>query len=184
MNLPALTQTRQTPSPLGPMLLAVSPQGLCGVWFLDQKHFPPVTALQATQLTSTAAARSTDTASDAHAWLDQAAQQLADYFAGQRQHFDLPLDLSAGSAFQQSVWHALLDIGRGQTQSYGALAARVGRPSAARAVGDGRVQPHQHHRALPPRGGQQRLSHRLRGRIRSQGGAVAVGGVLVVSTRA
>ena len=135
MNLPALTQTRQTPSPLGPMLLAVSPQGLCGVWFLDQKHFPPVTALQATQLTSTAAARSTDTASDAHAWLDQAAQQLADYFAGQRQHFDLPLDLSAGSAFQQSVWHALLAIGRGQTESYGELATRVGRPSAARAVG-------------------------------------------------
>ena len=135
MNLPALTQTRQTPSPLGPMLLAVSPQGLCGVWFLDQKHFPPVTALQATQLTSTAAARSTDTASDAHAWLDQAAQQLADYFAGQRQHFDLPLDLSAGSAFQQSVWHALLAIGRGQTESYGALATRLGRPSAARAVG-------------------------------------------------
>ena len=33
------------------------------------------------------------------------------------------------------MWHALLDIGRGQTQSYGALAARVGRPSAARAVG-------------------------------------------------
>ena len=135
MNLPALTQTRQTPSPLGPMLLAVSPQGLCGVWFLDQKHFPPVTALQATQLTSTAAARSTDTASDAHAWLDQAAQQLADYFAGQRQHFDLPLDLSAGSAFQQSVWHALLAIGRGQTESYGELATRLGRPSAARAVG-------------------------------------------------
>ena len=131
MNLPALTQTRQTASPLGPMLLAASPLGLCGVWFLDQKHFPPDAALQAAQAPSVATA-----VSDAsQAWLDQAAQQLADYFAGQRQHFDLPLDLSAGSAFQQSVWHALLDIGRGQTESYGALAARVGRPSAARALG-------------------------------------------------
>ena len=45
------------------------------------------------------------------------------------------MDLSAGSAFQQSVWHALLAIGRGQTESYGALATRLGRPSAARAVG-------------------------------------------------
>lgn len=131
MKLPALTQTRKTPSPLGPILLAASPQGLCGVWFVDQKHFPPTTALQATPTTSAGSGASVDS----QAWLDQAAQQLADYFSGQRQHFDLPLDLSAGSAFQQSVWQALLAIGRGQTESYGALAARVGRPSAARAVG-------------------------------------------------
>jgi methylated-DNA-[protein]-cysteine S-methyltransferase len=113
------------------MLLAASPQGLCGVWFVDQKHYPLDTALQAAQAPCLAAC-----AFDAsQAWLDQAAQQLAQYFAGHRQHFDLPLDLSVGSTFQQSVWHVLLDISRGQTESYGTLAARVGRPSAARAVG-------------------------------------------------
>jgi methylated-DNA-[protein]-cysteine S-methyltransferase len=131
MNLPALTQTRQTASPLGPMLLAASPLGLCGVWFLDQKHFPPDASLQATETTSA----STGVFDASQTWLDQAAQQLVDYFAGHRQHFDLPLDLSVGSTFQQSVWHVLLDISRGQTESYGTLAARVGRPSAARAVG-------------------------------------------------
>ncbi len=135
MNFPALTQTRQTPSPLGPMLLAASPLGLCGVWFLDQKHFPPDAVLQAAQTGSSALTRTSDASSPAQAWLSETAQQLTHYFAGQRQHFDLPLDLSAGSAFQQSVWHALLAIGRGQTESYSALAARVGRPSAARAVG-------------------------------------------------
>jgi methylated-DNA-[protein]-cysteine S-methyltransferase len=133
MNFPTFTQTRENPSPLGPMLMAASPQGLCGVWFLDQKHFPPTTALSAIPTaTKTASAAAP---ADPQAWLDQAAQQLTQYFAGRRQHFDLPLDLSTGSAFQQSVWRALLDIDRGQTQSYGALAARVGRPSAARAVG-------------------------------------------------
>jgi methylated-DNA-[protein]-cysteine S-methyltransferase len=129
MNLPAFTQTREIPSPLGLILLAASPQGLCGVWFLDQKHFPPATTLQATQT------KPSTTSADSEIWLTQATQQLDHYFTGHRQHFDLPLDLSAGSAFQQSVWHALLTIGRGQTESYGGLANRVGRPSAARAIG-------------------------------------------------
>jgi methylated-DNA-[protein]-cysteine S-methyltransferase len=65
----------------------------------------------------------------------QAQTQLAQYFAGQRQHFDLPLDLSQGSALQQLVWQALLEIAPGQTCSYGQLARRIGRPQAARAVG-------------------------------------------------
>jgi len=128
MKTPAHIQTRPSTSPLGPMLLAASPLGLCGVWFVNQKHYPLDRALQAPTVASVASDAS-------QAWLDQAAQQLTHYFAGHRQHFDLPLDLSIGTAFQQSVWHALLDISRGQTESYGALAARVGRPSAARAVG-------------------------------------------------
>ena len=133
MKIHAHIQTRSSTSPLGPMLLAASPQGLCGVWFVNQKHYPLDTALQAAQAPSVAAIAAGSDASQV--WLDQADQQLSHYFAGQRQHFDLPLDLSAGSAFQQSVWRALLAIGRGQTESYGALATRVGRPSAARAVG-------------------------------------------------
>ena len=67
--------------------------------------------------------------------LRQAAAQLADYFAGRRDSFDLPLDLSHGTAFQQSVWQALRAIPAGQTTSYGALSAGVGKPAAVRAVG-------------------------------------------------
>lgn len=46
-----------------------------------------------------------------------------------------PLDLTQGTAFQQSVWHALQAIAAGQTRSYGEVAAALGRPKAARAVG-------------------------------------------------
>lgn len=60
--------------------------------------------------------------------------QLAEYFAGARTEFDLPLHL-VGSAFQRRVWAALLGIPYGHTTSYGVLAAAIGAPGAARAVG-------------------------------------------------
>lgn len=63
-----------------------------------------------------------------------ACEQLAAYFAGERQEFDLRL-APAGTQFQRSVWQALLDIPYGQTQSYGDLAQRIGNPKASRAVG-------------------------------------------------
>lgn len=66
--------------------------------------------------------------------LAQAAAQLAEYFAGQRQSFTVPL-APRGTPFQQEVWRALCAIPYGQTRSYGQLAAALGRPSAARAVG-------------------------------------------------
>jgi methylated-DNA-[protein]-cysteine S-methyltransferase len=61
-------------------------------------------------------------------------EQLSAYFAGRLTQFDLPLRF-AGTAFQNKVWTALCDIAFGETISYGALAARIGQPSASRAVG-------------------------------------------------
>jgi methylated-DNA-[protein]-cysteine S-methyltransferase len=61
-------------------------------------------------------------------------EQLAEYFAGQRQQFDLPLKL-AGTPFQQRVWQELVRIPFGTTITYAQLAQRVGRPTASRAVG-------------------------------------------------
>lgn len=66
--------------------------------------------------------------------LARARQQLGEYFAGERARFDLPL-APAGTDFQRRVWAALLDIPLGQTLSYAELAARLGQPAAARAVG-------------------------------------------------
>ena len=63
-----------------------------------------------------------------------AAGQLDAYFAGELTHFDLPL-APRGSDFQQRVWAALQEIPYGQTESYGELAARIGSPGGARAVG-------------------------------------------------
>lgn len=100
-------------SPLGPILLeeeggAVTGLRFCGQEVPAQGPVSPVLA--------------------------QAAAQLAEYFAGQRQSFTLPL-APRGTPFQQEVWRALCAIPYGQTRSYGQLAAALGRPSAARAVG-------------------------------------------------
>jgi methylated-DNA-[protein]-cysteine S-methyltransferase len=66
--------------------------------------------------------------------LSAAAQQLLEYFAGQRTHFDLPLN-AGGTEFQQSVWSALAAIPFGELRSYRDIALEVGRPKAVRAVG-------------------------------------------------
>lgn len=60
--------------------------------------------------------------------------QILEFFAGKRDRFDVRL-APAGTAFQKQVWGALQRIPFGQTQSYGQLAAALGRPGAARAVG-------------------------------------------------
>jgi methylated-DNA-[protein]-cysteine S-methyltransferase len=113
-------------SPLGPLLLAASDQGLAGVWFDDQQHRPPDAAVAAW------------CENPQHPLLQQAAQQLGAYFQvapDATQRFDLPLDLSAGTAFQQAVWRVLLEIPSGKTHSYAQVAQAVGSPTAVRAVG-------------------------------------------------
>lgn len=119
---PTLVRTRYA-SPLGPMLLAASGQGLAGVWFEGQRHLPDAALM----------ARWTEQAD--HALLREAARQLDDYFAGRRNAFDLPLDLRHGTAFQRAVWEALRAIAPGTTTSYAALGQRIGNPAAVRAVG-------------------------------------------------
>ena len=64
----------------------------------------------------------------------EAIRQLTEYFDGERQEFDLPLRLS-GTEFQLLVLEELRRIPYGETTSYGAIAARIGRPKAVRAVG-------------------------------------------------
>lgn len=116
---PSTVQARYL-SPLGPMIVAATDSGLAGVWFEGQRHLPDSSGWPH---------------APGHPVLATAVQQLSDYFAGRRTRFDLPLDLQGGTAFQQSVWQALLAIPSGATTSYGDLSQRVGRPSAVRAVG-------------------------------------------------
>lgn len=63
-----------------------------------------------------------------------AIEQLTAYFAGELTAFNLTL-APEGTAFQQSVWRALLTIPYGETTTYGAIARQIGRPAAIRAVG-------------------------------------------------
>lgn len=66
--------------------------------------------------------------------MEELIKQLEEYFAGQRQTFEIPLK-EAGTDFQKSVWKALREIPYGETQSYKQIAEAVGNPKAARAVG-------------------------------------------------
>ena len=118
-----LTETVSLDSPLGPLILAATERGLSGVWFMDQRHIP------------SAELRHSWRPNPNNAVLLSAATQLTAYFSGRLRPFDLALDLSAGTAFQQSVWQALLQIPTGQSQTYGELARQLARPQAVRAVG-------------------------------------------------
>lgn len=67
--------------------------------------------------------------------LNKAVKLLGQYFSGERVSFDLSLDLSYYTTFQQSVWHAAMEIPYGRTRSYAWIAERIKNPNAVRAVG-------------------------------------------------
>jgi len=113
-------------TPVGRLLLTTDGAALTGVWF--ERH------RDGGDDRPSAAARAAERDDD-HRVLVAARTQLGEYFARERRVFDLPL-AAAGTAFQQRVWTALLDIPYGVTASYGDIARRLGLPlTASRAVG-------------------------------------------------
>ncbi len=107
-------------SPVGRLTLVASDRGIAAIlWPGDRPRRVPLGAL---------------TTAAAEPLLLEAERQLGEYFAGQRRTFSLPLD-EAGTTFQREVWAALRAIPFGQTRSYAEIAAAIGRPAAARAVG-------------------------------------------------
>ena len=111
-------------SPLGKMIIAATDKGLAGLWFEGQRHLP-------LELAGPVLWPSDPN----HPVLKEVSRQLTEYFAGQRTQFAVPLDLAYGTAFQQSVWQALLKIPQGGTASYSEVSQRIGNPAAVRAVG-------------------------------------------------
>lgn len=65
----------------------------------------------------------------------EAKKQIEDYFDGKLSRFNLPVDLSQGTEFQQQVWKQISKISFGKTLSYVDIAKAIGRPKASRAVG-------------------------------------------------
>jgi methylated-DNA-[protein]-cysteine S-methyltransferase len=105
-------------SPIGPLTPIASDDGLRGIRFANDRARPV-----------------TDGPADPdHPVLSEAARQLDEYFAGERQQFDLPLE-PAGTEFQLAAWQALTRIPYGRTVSYGEQARRLGLAGKARAVG-------------------------------------------------
>ncbi|MEV0644584.1 methylated-DNA--[protein]-cysteine S-methyltransferase [Phytomonospora sp. NPDC050363] len=105
-------------SPVGELTLVAEGDDLVGIYMEDQRHHPGL---------------ETFGPRDGHGF-DHVADQLGEYFEGERTAFDVPLRL-AGTEFQRKVWRELLEIPAGETRTYGQLAAVLGRPTASRAVG-------------------------------------------------
>ncbi len=113
-------------TPLGPMFLAATDTGVCLLEFTDRRMLE-------TELADLQKRLGAVILLGRNAHIDQAQQQLAEYFAGQRQQFSVPLH-TPGSDFQQQVWQGLGQIGYGTVSSYQAQAQLLGRPQAVRAV--------------------------------------------------
>ena len=130
MKNPRIEAQARIATPLGPLTVAATAQGLAGAWFDGQSHHPgPIAA----------------PLDERHPQIVRAGQALQAYFTGRPDTFALPLD-AEGTAFQRAVWQALCEIAPGSTVSYGDIAQRIGKPAAVRAVVDGRLELH---RAAP-----------------------------------
>jgi methylated-DNA-[protein]-cysteine S-methyltransferase len=110
-------------SPVGDLLVAVTERGLCRI------AYRPDDALD--ELSADFGARVLRIPKR----VDRVKRELEEYFAGTRRDFDLETDLSPVPAFQREVLRELARVPFGEVTTYGALAAQVGRPRAARAVG-------------------------------------------------
>jgi len=107
-------------SPIGRLLITSDGESLTGLYMETERYAMP---------------RDSGLLEDpAREPLAAAAAQLAEYFAGRRRRFDLPL-AAQGTDFQRRVWSELIKIEFGSTLSYGGLARRLGNPGASRAVG-------------------------------------------------
>jgi len=114
-----------TDSPVGELLLAATERGVCRISFDPE----PERAIE--ELAKTHGVR----VLRASGPLRRPRRQLDEYFEGSRRDFDLRVDLAALPPFQQAVLVELQRVPYGVTDTYGGLAARIGRPRAARAVG-------------------------------------------------
>ena len=112
-------------TPVGPLLVAVSEFGLCRI------SYDPEPDRQVEELARTFGSRILR----APRPLDPVKRELDEYFEGRRHEFDLPIDLRGRSDFSRLVLEQLARVPYGEVTTYGSLAARSGRPKAARAVG-------------------------------------------------
>ena len=122
----SLLKATWVPTPLGDMIAVGSRQHLHLLEFVDRKGLPA-------ELRHLQAGTKEPVGIGSTAPAEQAASELAAYFAARSDRFETPLALSA-SPFTRQVWHALCEIPAGETRSYGDIARRIGRPSATRAV--------------------------------------------------
>lgn len=117
-------------TPVGPVVVRGHASGVTDVYFFrEQNEYN-----DRKQTSGGVPGGGIDGVADIPAPVREAAKQLDEYFQGLRRQFDFPITVS-GTAFQQSVWDYLLTIPYGESRTYGEIAAAIGKPGAARAVG-------------------------------------------------
>jgi methylated-DNA-[protein]-cysteine S-methyltransferase len=116
------------PSPLGDLLVAVTPRGLVKISYTDL--YPTEAALE--QI----AARISPRVLQDPAAVDEPRRQLDEYFSGRRREFELPLDWSLIRGFTREVLDRTARIPYGQVATYGEVARDIGKPRASRAAGN------------------------------------------------
>jgi methylated-DNA-[protein]-cysteine S-methyltransferase len=114
-------------SPVGELLLAVTPRGLAYVAFEEEER---------DELLSRFSRQLSPRILEHAASTDDVRRQLDEYFAGERTRFDLKLDRRLMRGIARDVLAATARVPFGRTTTYGALAERIGRPRASRAVGN------------------------------------------------
>lgn len=114
-------------TPLGPMVAGTTDAGICLLEFTDRRMLERQLAGLRTRFKA-------GLAPGRHRHLTRLRHELAEYFAGARRQFTVPLDIR-GTEFEMQVWRELGRISYGETRSYAEMAQRVGRPSAVRALG-------------------------------------------------
>jgi len=119
--LPSIYYSKTISTPVGKLRLVASDRGLCAVQFDEGRNSPFKIEGELVP-------------SDTNVFLVKAEQQMNQYFAGIRSHFDVKLDMR-GTVFQQMAWKALQAIPYGTTATYAQQAATVGDAKKARAVG-------------------------------------------------
>ncbi len=124
-SMPQRITTTTIDSPVGPLTAGATDEGICLLEFAGPRSASQVKAL---------ASQYGRVQSGEHHFLDQLRAELAEYFAGQRREFDVPI-ICRGTPFQEAVWGELLRIPFGQTRSYIDVARAIGSPNACRAVG-------------------------------------------------
>jgi AraC family transcriptional regulator of adaptative response/methylated-DNA-[protein]-cysteine methyltransferase len=119
-------------SPIGPLLVGATDEGVCLLEFTDRRMLE-------TNLATIRKRFGSPVVPGEHRWLKQLSAELKEYFAGNRKLFSVPLAAN-GTEFQEQVWAALREIPFSQTIAYDELARRVGRPAAQRAVANANGQ--------------------------------------------
>jgi AraC family transcriptional regulator of adaptative response/methylated-DNA-[protein]-cysteine methyltransferase len=119
-------------TPLRPMIAVASERGVVLLEFLDRRGLH-------TELRRLRSRFAAPVMHDSSPHLERLRTELAEYFAGARRRFDVPLD-ACGTPFQRGVWDRLRRIPFGRTVSYAHLATAMGNPRAVRAVGRANAQ--------------------------------------------